>query len=327
LAAAFLRDLYAHALGITNGLDPEDPRKNFVRKAGDDLLTVLQRAAIKFVLGHPGIVRVGGLFAVQHGICTLAPYEPGESPLRKKQRYDGESIIAEPLVVQAFAQPLVVIFEKTILESENHSDVGYKVEDYLALRHDTLINAVKITAFKGAKEFNLPCESYAKEWSYRDIDYYVQIVERCDKTLEEIAILRYWLKLKRSGVIMPVTTHGADLILLAWAEDVPLVILVQSKSGASSSTPKALLSLTLPYTTDRAKGMAVTSSPGKEWETFLVDNRCLVAYMVFKPLEGSQAKPVGWEKDRLVVIVDRNSWHELASNLELGIKHLARFKD
>jgi hypothetical protein len=323
-AARDLRTLYMTALGKTHGLDPVNPRRGVFRIAGDDLFDVLQEAAIRFVLGYPGIVRTGGFFAVQHGICTLAPCDDGGS--RKRQRQD-ECIIAEALVVQSFAEPMADIFDRTILKATSHSGVGFAVEDYLALRYDVLLNAVKAAATKGVEKFNIPCHRFVKDWRYLDAAYFVQIVERCSESGKEMEIMQLWLQQKRSGVIMPSTTHGADLILLAWDADMPLVTLVQSKSGVSDSTPAALLTLLLPYTEKRAKGMTVKSKLGKSWERFLVAHRCLVAYVVFKPLEGSKMRAVEWKNGRLVVIVNKNSWRELAGGLKLGIENLSKFKN
>ena len=321
-AALRLKEYYTDALFKLRGKAPKAPGNRSKPDPGDDLFSLLRDAALDFVLGHQGVVLMGGLLAVQYGVCSLAPCNP-----RKRQRYDGNSVIAEPLVIRAFAEPMVEVFERLLLKEKTDSGIGYALEDYLALRCDSILSAVRIAATKGTSELNLPCHNFARDWRYRGGEYFPQIVERFVGPGEEMTILQKWLDLKRSGVIMPVTDHGADLIVLAWSQDVPLVVLVQSKSGRAPSTPEALLTLQLPYTTNRTKDSVITSELGTKWEKFLTDRRMLVAQVVFKPLNGSQRKPVAWEKERLIIILDKNSCSELATGLRLGIENLSKFKD
>ena len=54
-----------------------------------------------------------------------------------------------------------------------------------------------------------------------------------------------------------------------------------------------------------------------------------MAYVVFKPLEGSKGKTVSLAEDtgRLILVLDKKSWEEFASELRPGVENLKKFKD
>lgn len=154
-----------------------------------------------------------------------------------------------------------------------------------------------------------------------------RFAERCSEPGKEAVVLEKYLKLEKSIVIFTSEAMGPDLIILLWIDNVPLVILVHSKSGKTASAPQAILSLKQLYETNRKSGKASMNPLAQGFEEVIRKYGGRTALVLVKPMEGVLQQPVQVKRDgKLQVIVHKNSWNTLFPELKEGIENLRKFK-
>jgi len=177
--------------------------------------------------------------ALELGNCALRKI-PGDSPSSPHVDF----VLAEPLAVEALSGSAKEDFERIVSLGKNHSYAGGIFGDFLALCGEEL-----------CKCMNSICEevgsaSFKKEWTFKQRQVF-QVAKMCSSAEELNTELLRRFSEEKSLVLFPSVFMGPDLILVLWCGNQSLVVLVQAKSGVSTTSETAFLSFLHQYTRNR----------------------------------------------------------------------------